>query len=305
MCFLWEVKMSTVFSGKSPCVSASPDNDWRWYPALRSFCLFVCLLFDVQHDCCSLTQVSPQTWSASQTPTWEPANFPPLSTFLSKISTCGSSRPTGVVSTDPEISDKRAPTWPPSDLLCGVFPAEHPVYNLYAVSNHTGNTLGGHYTAYCRNPALEEWYSYNDARYQISRHPVTLWLISLGGSCAGQFSVWKTTCFYSHVQKLVPLLPFVLNRMFPFGPFLLTRWRQGLPQHFSSRLEPDRYKTLFLVQICWCNRSSDQTKIPLECSSSWRASRLSLAAHHQPSPSLCGMFDFHRHVAGHSWKTQF
>ncbi|KAM6907506.1 ubiquitin carboxyl-terminal hydrolase 2 isoform 2-T2 [Xenentodon cancila] len=43
-------------------------------------------------------------------------------------------------------------------------PGEHPVYNLYAVSNHTGNTLGGHYTAYCRNPALGEWYSYNDSR---------------------------------------------------------------------------------------------------------------------------------------------
>ncbi|KAM4544559.1 ubiquitin carboxyl-terminal hydrolase 2-like [Odontesthes bonariensis] len=42
--------------------------------------------------------------------------------------------------------------------------SERPVYNLYAVSNHTGNTLGGHYTAYCRNPALGEWYSYNDSR---------------------------------------------------------------------------------------------------------------------------------------------
>ncbi|KAM4726634.1 ubiquitin carboxyl-terminal hydrolase 2-like [Anableps anableps] len=42
--------------------------------------------------------------------------------------------------------------------------SERPVYNLYAVSNHTGNTLGGHYTASCRNPALGEWYSYNDSR---------------------------------------------------------------------------------------------------------------------------------------------
>ncbi|CAN9501282.1 unnamed protein product [Ophioblennius macclurei] len=42
--------------------------------------------------------------------------------------------------------------------------SERPVYNLYAVSNHTGNTLGGHYTAYCRNPALGEWYSFNDSR---------------------------------------------------------------------------------------------------------------------------------------------
>uniref|UniRef100_A0A3B5AXT2 Ubiquitin carboxyl-terminal hydrolase 2 n=1 Tax=Stegastes partitus TaxID=144197 RepID=A0A3B5AXT2_9TELE len=41
---------------------------------------------------------------------------------------------------------------------------ERPVYNLYAVSNHSGNTLGGHYTAYCKNAALGEWYSYNDSR---------------------------------------------------------------------------------------------------------------------------------------------
>ncbi|XP_026185191.1 ubiquitin carboxyl-terminal hydrolase 2-like [Mastacembelus armatus] len=42
--------------------------------------------------------------------------------------------------------------------------SERAVYNLYAVSNHCGNALGGHYTAYCRNPALGEWYSYNDSR---------------------------------------------------------------------------------------------------------------------------------------------
>ncbi|CAB1352295.1 unnamed protein product [Coregonus sp. 'balchen'] len=42
------------------------------------------------------------------------------------------------------------------------------VYNLYAVSNHSGNTLGGHYTAYCRNPVLGEWYSYNDSRYLMT-----------------------------------------------------------------------------------------------------------------------------------------
>ncbi|MED6267044.1 Ubiquitin carboxyl-terminal hydrolase 2 [Characodon lateralis] len=42
--------------------------------------------------------------------------------------------------------------------------SERPVYNLYAVSNHAGNTLGGHYTAYCRNPVLGEWYTYNDSR---------------------------------------------------------------------------------------------------------------------------------------------
>ncbi|XP_056141091.1 ubiquitin carboxyl-terminal hydrolase 2-like isoform X2 [Lampris incognitus] len=40
----------------------------------------------------------------------------------------------------------------------------HAVYNLYAVSNHSGNSLGGHYTAFCRNTALGEWFSYNDSR---------------------------------------------------------------------------------------------------------------------------------------------
>ncbi|KAF3840635.1 hypothetical protein F7725_006497 [Dissostichus mawsoni] len=41
---------------------------------------------------------------------------------------------------------------------------ERPLYNLYAVSNHSGNALGGHYTAYCKSPALGEWYNYNDCR---------------------------------------------------------------------------------------------------------------------------------------------
>ncbi|XP_056329357.1 ubiquitin carboxyl-terminal hydrolase 2a isoform X2 [Danio aesculapii] len=38
------------------------------------------------------------------------------------------------------------------------------VYNLYAVSNHSGTTMGGHYTAYCCNPENGEWYTYNDSR---------------------------------------------------------------------------------------------------------------------------------------------
>ncbi|XP_034556956.1 ubiquitin carboxyl-terminal hydrolase 2a isoform X2 [Notolabrus celidotus] len=38
------------------------------------------------------------------------------------------------------------------------------VYNLYAVSNHSGTTTGGHYTAYCRNPSNGEWYTFNDSR---------------------------------------------------------------------------------------------------------------------------------------------
>ncbi|XP_057677034.1 ubiquitin carboxyl-terminal hydrolase 2-like isoform X2 [Corythoichthys intestinalis] len=42
--------------------------------------------------------------------------------------------------------------------------SERSVYNLYSVSNHWGNTLGGHYTAYCKNTTVGEWYSFNDGR---------------------------------------------------------------------------------------------------------------------------------------------
>lgn len=45
-----------------------------------------------------------------------------------------------------------------------VCPSERVTYDLYAVSNHSGNALGGHYTAFCRHPSLGEWYSYNDSR---------------------------------------------------------------------------------------------------------------------------------------------
>ncbi|XP_067421137.1 ubiquitin carboxyl-terminal hydrolase 2 isoform X1 [Emydura macquarii macquarii] len=40
----------------------------------------------------------------------------------------------------------------------------HAIYNLYAVSNHSGTTLGGHYTAYCRSPVTGQWHTFNDAR---------------------------------------------------------------------------------------------------------------------------------------------
>lgn len=37
-------------------------------------------------------------------------------------------------------------------------------YNLYAVSNHSGTTYSGHYTAYCRHPYNQQWHEYNDSR---------------------------------------------------------------------------------------------------------------------------------------------
>ncbi|KAM8927104.1 ubiquitin carboxyl-terminal hydrolase 2 isoform 2-T2 [Pelodytes ibericus] len=43
-------------------------------------------------------------------------------------------------------------------------PSSQAKYNLYAVSNHSGTTMGGHYTAYCKNPNNGEWYTFNDSR---------------------------------------------------------------------------------------------------------------------------------------------
>ncbi|KAM3956206.1 ubiquitin carboxyl-terminal hydrolase 2 isoform 2-T2 [Aphomia sociella] len=38
------------------------------------------------------------------------------------------------------------------------------LYNLYAVSNHSGTTYSGHYTAYCKHPYTGDWHEYNDSR---------------------------------------------------------------------------------------------------------------------------------------------
>ncbi|KAG2469983.1 UBP2 hydrolase, partial [Polypterus senegalus] len=57
--------------------------------------------------------------------------------------------------------------FPLKDLDLREFASEnsiHAVYNLCAVSNHSGTTMGGHYTAYCRSPASGEWYTFNDSR---------------------------------------------------------------------------------------------------------------------------------------------
>ncbi|KAM6933571.1 ubiquitin carboxyl-terminal hydrolase 2-like [Xenentodon cancila] len=56
--------------------------------------------------------------------------------------------------------------FPMKDLELREFASENTnaIYSLYAVSNHSGTTMGGHYTAYCRNPNSGEWYTFNDSR---------------------------------------------------------------------------------------------------------------------------------------------
>ncbi|XP_028931511.1 ubiquitin carboxyl-terminal hydrolase 2 isoform X1 [Ornithorhynchus anatinus] len=56
--------------------------------------------------------------------------------------------------------------FPLKDLDLREFASEssnHAIYNLYAVSNHSGTTMGGHYTAYCRSPVTGEWHTFNDS----------------------------------------------------------------------------------------------------------------------------------------------
>lgn len=114
-----------------------------------------------------------------------------------------------------DLTSAGSPEW--KRLRCWLMflfglPAELPVYNLYAVSNHIGNTLGGHYTAYCKNPALGEWYSYNDSRYQISHYWITLCVLLSDG----QQLVYAGLCLPAVKGKVlrVTLLTFQYLRVF-------------------------------------------------------------------------------------------
>lgn len=42
------------------------------------------------------------------------------------------------------------------------------MYNLYAVSNHSGTIFSGHYTAYCKHPYTGEWHDFNDSNRVLS-----------------------------------------------------------------------------------------------------------------------------------------
>lgn len=39
------------------------------------------------------------------------------------------------------------------------------MYDLFAVSNHMGGTMGGHYTAYAQNYFEKKWYNFDDSYF--------------------------------------------------------------------------------------------------------------------------------------------
>jgi hypothetical protein len=45
-------------------------------------------------------------------------------------------------------------------------PQPHPLYDLYAVSNHSGGLGGGHYTAFCLHADSKRWFLFDDSRVQ-------------------------------------------------------------------------------------------------------------------------------------------
>lgn len=48
-------------------------------------------------------------------------------------------------------------------------PEAAPVYDLYAVSEHSGGLGGGHYTAVARNFSNNKWYQFNDSSvYEVA-----------------------------------------------------------------------------------------------------------------------------------------
>lgn len=70
------------------------------------------------------------------------------------------------------------------------------IYDLYAVSNHVGNLMYGHYTAYCKNLLTEKWYNYNDA--SVSLLDSTSEIVS----SAAYVLYYKRRDFYPNINEI-------------------------------------------------------------------------------------------------------
>ena len=47
--------------------------------------------------------------------------------------------------------------------MCTEFESNNLIYDLYAVSNHSGGLDGGHYYCYAKNYIKNEWFCFNDS----------------------------------------------------------------------------------------------------------------------------------------------
>ncbi|XP_023243945.1 ubiquitin carboxyl-terminal hydrolase 2-like [Centruroides sculpturatus] len=65
-------------------------------------------------------------------------------------------------------------------------------YNLYAISNHSGSTSSGHYTAFCKNPYSGQWQEFNDSRLLDRWRTYNLYAISnhSGSTSSGHYTAF-------------------------------------------------------------------------------------------------------------------
>lgn len=73
---------------------------------------------------------------------------------------------------------------------CAGYDKTNSVYDLYAITNHTGGTGGGHYYAYCKNMD-GHWYCYNDTHVSVVTD--TSKLISQDAYCLFYKKIIKST----------------------------------------------------------------------------------------------------------------
>lgn len=67
--------------------------------------------------------------------------------------------------------------FPVLDLNMSTYSADPKIqkamYDLYGVINHIGSPQFGHYTAYCKNPRIGEWYRFNDKSVSLMGQSMT------------------------------------------------------------------------------------------------------------------------------------
>ena len=56
-----------------------------------------------------------------------------------------------------------------SNYVSGDMSDRAPIYDLFGVSQHSGNMNGGHYTAICKNFDDQHWYKFNDSHVSLAR----------------------------------------------------------------------------------------------------------------------------------------
>ncbi len=71
--------------------------------------------------------------------------------------------------------------------MCSLQGMPRPVYELVAISHHSGSLEGGHYTASARSAADHGWYNFNDSSVRREAAPS-------GTSSSAYLLVYRLRC---------------------------------------------------------------------------------------------------------------